>query len=62
MYNFTSIHCLVLTDPLSILEDQSSRLNKNDSQKQIYTSIFSEMHNELLSFNCILITIIVLVI
>lgn len=52
MYNFTSIHHLVLIDPLNILGDQSSGISKNDSQKEIYTSIFSEMHNELLSFEC----------
>lgn len=52
MYKFTSIHHLVLTDPLNIVEEQSSGLSKNDSQKQINTSIFSDMHNELLSFKC----------
>lgn len=62
MYKFTSIHLLVLTDPLNIVEEQSSGLSKNDSQKQINTSIFSDMHNELLSFKCTRVTIILLTI
>lgn len=53
MFNFTSIRCLALADPLNILVDQSSGLSKNDSQKQMYTSVFREVHNVLLSPKCI---------
>lgn len=60
MFNFTSICCLALADPLNILVDQSSGLSKNDSQKQMYTSVFREVHNVLLSPKCIRIMIILL--
>lgn len=53
MFNFTSVHCLVLTDPLNILQDQSSGLSRNDSQKQMHTSVFSEMRDVLLPPKCV---------